>query len=758
MSEALLNEIHVTFGALKTATTKRVSQWAYGQVLVIHDNTLPAVFEAYYSNSRTRGEAKPQIGTDGRVDVPDEYFLSGADIYVYIMAHEGAEDGRYEKVAHIPIDPCSKPSDVEPSPVQHNVIDQAIAALDNAVTQTGEDKEATAALAEAAAASSLIATQAAQSAQGSATSASGSATAASNAASTATTKAGEASASATAAGTAANRAEAAQTAAESAKTTAQSAQASAESAAGTATTKASEASASASSAALSASTASAKASEAEASATSASGSATAAAESATTASTKASEAAQSEADTVIAKNAAEAAQTAAEAAQGAAETARDEAVEEAASISGALDNKADVIIRSASGSIAHFEDGADNAPVKSLVVGIEPVQDLHGQDAPYPAGGGKNVFDQTVLKDQTAWNTIELHLKPNTQYTASTNMADTSALRIDFLLPTQTQGSGTKLHSGHPVTRTADENGILQIIQRQIENTDSFANYNFQIEEGSSPTTYAPYENICPITGRTGCEVVLSPTEDAEDGTTYTVSWASEAGTVYGGYVDLVNGDLVVRDVVFEVTKDTPITSDSLRNNIWRTRYDLPLIGANKNAISCSHFALRDRTSTASSYPQTNKICLMPYNEETAYVDFGAPSEITTREGWLSFLEEQGTIQVLYELAEPIRYPIDPVVLTTLKGINNIWTNAGDVELEYRADTKLYIDGKGTDWAKLIAPTEADYKATRAYTTGSLLIVGNQLYKATTSIANGATLTIGTNITATTLVEVIAAL
>ena len=43
-------------------------------------------------------------------------------------------------------------------------------------------------------------------------------------------------------------------------------------------------------------------------------------------------------------------------------------------------------------SIASFTDGASGMPVKTLTVEIEPVQDLHGQDAPYPPGGGKNLI------------------------------------------------------------------------------------------------------------------------------------------------------------------------------------------------------------------------------------------------------------------------------------------------------------------------------------------------------------------------------
>ena len=134
------------------------------------------------------------------------------------------------------------------------------------------------------------------------------------------------------------------------------------------------------------------------------------------------------------------------------------------------------------------------------------------------------------------------------------------------------------------------------------------------------------------------------------------------------------------------------------------------------------------------------------------YIRDVAYSDATT------FKQAMNGVQLVYELATPQTYQLTPVEVKTLLGLNNVWADTGDVEVQYRADTKMYIDCKNTDFSKLIAPTEADYKATRAYTSGSLMIVGSQLYKATTSIANGATLTVGTNITATTLAEVIAAL
>ena len=63
-----------------------------------------------------------------------------------------------------------------------------------------------------------------------------------------------------------------------------------------------------------------------------------------------------------------------------------------AELQAALLDKADVITDTASGAIASFPDGAA-APVKALTVAVEPVQDLHGYNAPWPAGGGVNKFN-----------------------------------------------------------------------------------------------------------------------------------------------------------------------------------------------------------------------------------------------------------------------------------------------------------------------------------------------------------------------------
>jgi len=138
MSEAL-NITKAAFGGLREVTTAPLWQYDYGQILQITGLDLPQAFEVHFSNSRKSGETVTQIGTDNQVTIPDMYLTSGADIFAFVFLHDGTDDGETEYVIKIPVRERPEPSDIEPTPVQQDVITEAIAALNSAVTQTGED-------------------------------------------------------------------------------------------------------------------------------------------------------------------------------------------------------------------------------------------------------------------------------------------------------------------------------------------------------------------------------------------------------------------------------------------------------------------------------------------------------------------------------------------------------------------------------------------------------------------------------------------
>ena len=163
----------------------------------------------------------------------------------------------------------------------------------------------------------------------------------------------------------------------------------------------------------------------------------------------------------------------------------------------------------------------------------------------------------------------------------------------------------------------------------------------------------------------------------------------------------------------------------------------------------------------------------VPYNnyqnmsDKTVYSSVSA-SRIAVKDTAYStaaaFKTAMSGVYLVYELETPTTETATPY--TSLQTIDPHGTeefvSTGIVpvghESHYLENLRSKIEGLPKDFSTLIAPTEKEYKATQNYTVGSLLIVNNILYKVTSAIANGGNITPNTNVTATTLAAVIAAL
>ena len=194
-------------------------------------------------------------------------------------------------------------------------------------------------------------------------------------------------------------------------------------------------------------------------------------------------------------------------------------------------DKAPVIVNSVSGPIASFDDGAD-MPVRDCVVSIEPVQDLHGQDSPYPAGEGTNKIAWNDGIDFTL-NNVRYYVSGGKLYLDGTSTGETSSLDntfktyLSFTLPAGTYYF-TKGSYSNPVaclvhdvngtsTRRVSNSGPFTLTEAEtvwvgfsISDNKTFNNTEapIQIVSGSSaPTAYSPYSNICPITGWAGANL-----------------------------------------------------------------------------------------------------------------------------------------------------------------------------------------------------------------------------------------------------------
>ena len=204
-----------------------------------------------------------------------------------------------------------------------------------------------------------------------------------------------------------------------------------------------------------------------------------------------------------------------------------------------LATKAPVIINSASGDVASFADGADDMPIKSLVASIEPVQDLHGYDHPWPGGGNVNKLpapaDGTYTQNgitvtvkngvytfsgvSTANQYITFpalpssaNLSPSTNKIAFLNNFVDANVTFDFL-----RGDERIHYWGMTVTNrvatdwTDSDNENVDTIRIYCQtgfdgNGKTISTMLMSLSE-SDPTAFSPYANECPISGHTGCNV-----------------------------------------------------------------------------------------------------------------------------------------------------------------------------------------------------------------------------------------------------------
>lgn len=508
----------------------------------------------------------------------------------------------------------------------------------------------------------------------------------------------------------------------------------------------------------------------------------------------------------------------------------DEAGTEADLIQDVVDSKeenkkiiANLATDTASGSIASFSDGADDLPLKSLVVDINPVQDLHGQERPYPAGGGKNILPY-ASKDTDSKNGVTWTKNSDGSITFSGTCSASAAMTfVEFKLP-----AGDYLFSNVGSTFAYTGGNRPTVYIRDLDNSLSLANIGFgQSANGISfslsaetnirfyavfqtdnvvsgvlypmirlasvtDATYAPYRNLCPISGWTDVDVeqrgsnlwdglgytsgsYLNVTGGTNSNSPYaytdyipvapnstyyvsgiggsnpsicwydksknfiggernggvtskTISVPSNAHfirvsfpldninslcinypstdhdyhpytgrsitislgqTVYGGKLDVLSGELTIDRAMVDLGTLTWVY-DTTTHPTWaffRTIISERKAGWNNfiNSIYPLTTSQYDRTGdkviTGASYYSGKNIIV----RDTSYTDATAFKTAVTGQ------------QLVYELATPIEIQLSANQLNSLYGQNNIWADSGDAEVEYRADTSLYVKRKITE-------------------------------------------------------------
>lgn len=373
----------------------------------------------------------------------------------------------------------------------------------------------------------------------------------------------------------------------------------------------------------------------------------------------------------------------------------------------AVQTASPAITETAAGALVHITD-ASAAPATSVVAEIVATQDGSGTPSPgnpraingftgakirsagknlvyIPDGSGSNqsitfscsggVVTLTGIASGNAWRTIsdDFILKAGTYRLSGGGQSNTYLSLRTAVGNSNIAGTG---NGDVTFTLAADTAVHLRAYAANGTDLSGGKTYYPQIEVGSTTTAW-----------------------EAFAGDIITVDWTADAGTVYGGTINVTTRILTVTHIL------TTFDGSADENWLFNT------VDASRNRMSIALPSVKIPPSYSDDYianwlgpslASSPQVWLASYTNQ-GILRVGVPTTIASVSDWQTYLGND-PLDIVYPLATPITYQLTPAEVETLLGINtevetllginNIWADTGDVSVEYRADTALFIEGK----------------------------------------------------------------
>ena len=406
--------------------------------------------------------------------------------------------------------------------------------------------------------------------------------------------------------------------------------------------------------------------------------------------------------------------------------------------------------KTASGNIASFSDGTGD-PFLEVKANINPVQDLHGYDNPWVGGAGKNLLkneykgtafasvgdDGSITLNGTVSGLDWLRINDNVTLKAGTYTLSGTPLNPPFgLYIYDDESFGFERiwadFEGRGVTKTIPEDKTGKILLRVPAGTYNNLKIYPMLESGSSKTSFAPYSNICPISGHTEADVNVTGVNIWDE------EWES------GYYFSNSSGKITKGSSATTIRSKNPILIKSNKSyHIVGSIYRYFFVDNDNNVLSYGNSVDFTTPSNASflyfycentttynndisiNYPSTDTT-YHAYNGSTLSIPFHDSSDNpitvyggmlnvtsgelrvthaniasyngeTINEPWISSMDVYSAgatpttgAQVVYPLTTPQTYQLTPAQVSTLLNQNNIFADCGQIEVAYK--TPFYTD------------------------------------------------------------------
>lgn len=346
--------------------------------------------------------------------------------------------------------------------------------------------------------------------------------------------------------------------------------------------------------------------------------------------------------------------------------------------------------KTASGSIANFVDGADDVPVAEGVFNIVATQagtgdpspsnprEISGFNAASITKTGVNIWGGQKLADDIVSLVTGAYISPSLKRVTYTGQNINNVVlfnkfkpntRYTFFISAVSGVSNLKFFYTDNTSQMINNTGVT------ISNPDKSVSYIGG--SWNTGTTVLNFEECGVLEG----ELTIDDFEPY-NANVYNVDWTTEAGTVYGGSLNLTTGVLTVTNIlkVYDGSNDEEwsISGTGTANYFYNIVISPNSKGNTVISNMYSRNAIYSNNTNQGIFETINNLRIR-YGEEISLESFRENLSNTP-------------LQVVYELATPITYQLTPQELRTFKANNNIWSDTGDSAIQYRADIDLIIN------------------------------------------------------------------
>lgn len=329
-------------------------------------------------------------------------------------------------------------------------------------------------------------------------------------------------------------------------------------------------------------------------------------------------------------------------------------------------------------------------PVAGYPLGVkaswEPVQE--GTGTPYPAGGGKNLFNPAWMPEKAMSYGVTWTITPDGIVTANGTASGSTYYNSDnFLLPAGTYTISEMSHfritilnkdaDGATIATQAVGRPHTFTVENDIQNATLFFSASGtldnvsakpQIEKGATATAYSPYANIRPIKGRDSVTITRQ-----EDNQVITLNMPE---TVYSGEVDAVTGD--GKETRKTLTLDGTTNKFTQHDRYWNLPQNSAPGIADSYDTTCSHFPANTfGGNSRGKYLYTTTQLMSKYFPDANALNAYLVAQYVAG----------SPVQVYYNLTEPVPFTATGAQpIPALAGANTVLTDADSVTVTGRAD------------------------------------------------------------------------